>query len=97
MSYAQIYHARNEMRALGLTPAQISPDLSGDIAAALSPLVKALGGRIISAEASQVKIRLNNNTPHSAETFGGIVAGLTNHDALVTQISRRQVIIDFTR
>ena len=98
MSYAQIYHARKEMTAKGLTPAQISPALvKGNLTPALTPLVTAMGGRITEEEELSITVRLKNNTPNRAQTFGGIVAGLAafHTGSVVTQISRRQVKINF--
>lgn len=98
MSHAQIYHARKEMKAKGLTPSQISPAIvQGNLTLALTPLVTAMGGRIIEEKELAITVRLKNNTPNSAVTFGGIVAGLAAYHtgAVVTQLSRRQVYIDF--
>jgi hypothetical protein len=98
MSSAQILHARKELKAKGLTPAQISPAIvKGNLTPALTPLVTAMGGRITKEEELSVTVRLKNSTPNSAETFGGIVADLVSlkRGAVVTQLSHRQVKINF--
>lgn len=97
MSHAQIYHARKEMKARGLTAAQISPRIvQGNITQALSPLVMTLGGCIKHESGLSITVRLNNGCSHSALTLGGLVAGLVGIDGtLCTQISPCQVLVSF--
>lgn len=95
MSYAQLYHTRKALAAAGLTPAQINPQYErGNLVNALTPLVNALGGRIIDATDSAVTVRINNS--NSAATFGCLVAGLVGRDGTVsTVMSARTVHVDF--
>lgn len=94
MSYAQLYHTRRELRAQGVPT---NPRIArGHLTPALTPIVTALGGRITREEGLSITVRLNNNTAHGALTFGGLVAGLAGVDGTVcTQVSRRQVLINF--
>lgn len=97
MSYAQLYHTRKTLAAAGLTPAQVNPQYErGNLVNTLTPLVTALGGRITDATDRCVTVRIKNNFPNSATTFGCLVAGLMGRDGTVsTVMSLRVVHIDF--
>lgn len=93
MSYAQIYHTRKALMQSGITPAHYQ---EGKLVNTLTPLVTALGGRILDATDCTITVRINNTCSYSATTFGALIGGLVGHDGTVsTVISASTVHIDF--